>query len=513
LEARWNTAWNKNSEHGEADQRIQQEFRSKLSDVRTRLRTQDEHLHQVQKDFKHQCEELERAVEAGDAKRARAANAELLELLAKEKPNLNSTLLARQHAAAEPFKKLIEWQRWSNNQQRVVLCDEIAALRERNPHPDALASAIKEARIKFQALDAAEGLDVDAAKKQGLAKRFNALAGSALKPAKQFFAKRDEMRERKSSEWVTHVEQIEVSIAAASSVKELLASKTQLQNALTSLDQVDGANRAELGRKIRALMEHVRVSIDKKMTDIEAAKTKLVHNLARSVQNADTATAVDAAKKAQRAWEQLGSGKRQKDQEQWLEFRALVDPLFAKLNAEAQAVNAASVAQRAALQACLDSYSAAASAEDTASLHRSRTELNLQRRALDGLSRDDERKLDQAANALDQAIKTAALRERAASFTQSIDEARARLVASETQSEVSDALILQAELAAEIASPEQFRAARMNLQLNRLANRGKSAAKEPSIEELFDQWLAISTQPLDQFLANAGRWRVLFKLE
>src|SRR5690606_41335623 len=89
----------------------------------------------------------------------------------------------RLSALDEQFGKLEQWQRWSGNEVRRRLCDEVEALHGSGLHPDALATRVKELQAEWSRLDALEG-DAAPASESGPARRFRALCHRGLRPAR-----------------------------------------------------------------------------------------------------------------------------------------------------------------------------------------------------------------------------------------------------------------------------------------------------------------------------------------
>jgi DNA repair protein SbcC/Rad50 len=450
--------------------------------------------------------------------------------------------------------KLIDWQRWSNNEIRRRLCDEVAALPAAGLHPDAVATRIRELQNEWRRVDALEGIDPKAPAR-GLGRRFNALVHETLKPARPYFEKRAELRRERTDALTEATSGLEEQLAkVADDRAALLALRRTLGDSFRKLDEVDPRQRRALSQRLRADLTAVDASLSNQAERVELAKRQLIAELRRDLAAIAPEQRADRAKRAQQAWKQLGSGDRKRDQLQWIELRELVDPIFLDVHAARAEEQAADQAKRDEIDALLGAVENALAEPDPNAhaleqLHES-TRLRLSEIA--PLDRASERRADELLERLLKckieserhlrlgaysALATRAARldrieqqwlkgdglEREAlqelvehpplsqpALQQALEQRRDRLLqlagetdeapmaevlqALEAQHQMAEQLLLECEFHCGIDSPEAQRKARMDLQVRRLADRmSGSDANSPADEasRLWATWFSI----------------------
>jgi hypothetical protein len=293
--------------------------------------------------------------------------------------------------------KLIDWQRWSNNEIRRRLCDELAALPAAGLHPDAVATRVRELQTEWRRVDALEGIDPKAPAR-GLGRRFNALVHATLKPARPFFEKRAELRREKTDALTEATTGLEEQLSqVADDRTALLALRRSLSDSFRKLDDVDPRQRRVLGQRLRADLAAVDASLASQAERVELAKRKLIAELRRDLGAIAPEKRADRAKQAQQAWKLLGSGDRKRDQLQWVELRELVDPIFLDVHSARAEEQAADRAQREEIEALLAAIEQAiAATEPSANALEQQYEVTRMRlAALAPLDRATERRADE----------------------------------------------------------------------------------------------------------------------
>lgn len=450
--------------------------------------------------------------------------------------------------------KLIDWQRWSNNEIRRRLCDELAALPAAGLHPDAVATRIRELQTEWRRIDALEGIDPKAPAR-GLGRRFNALVHEALKPARPFFEKRAELRRERTDALATATTGLEEQLAqAADDRNALLTLRRNLSDSFRKLDEVDPRQRRALGQRLRNDLAAVDASLAGQAERVELAKRKLIAELRRDLGAIPAEKRADRAKQAQQAWKRLGSGERKRDQQQWIELRELVDPIFLDVQSALAEERAADRAQREEIDALLGAIEqATAAVEPNAHALEQQYELTrLRLAALAPLDRATERRADELLERLLErkqqcerqsrlsaysalAARAARLdrieqswlkgegldreamqelveqpplsqpelqralesrRDRLLQLAGDADEApmAAVLEALQAQHQAAEQLLLECEFHCGIDSPEAQRKERMDLQVRRLADRmsgGDAGSPSSEAARLWADWFSL----------------------
>lgn len=533
-------------EHADADA-LQQDLSRLRRAIDAQLRAQLEAAAQSE------LSQLRAAIAEQQALPARRA-LDQLDGLRKSLNGLPKSIRADYSELRAEALKLIDWQRWSNNEIRRRLCDEVAALPAAGLHPDAVATRVRELQQEWRRVDAIEGIDPKAPAR-GLGRRFNALVHETLKPTRPYFEKRAELRRERTDALTEATSGLEEQLAqVANDRAALLTLRRSLGDSFRKLDEVDPRQRRALSQRLRADLAAVDASLSSQAERVELAKRQLIAELRRDLAAIPVENRADRAKRAQQAWKQLGSGDRKRDQLQWVELRELVDPIFLDVHAARAEELAADQARRDEIDALLGAVENVLADPDPKPqslehLHESTRQRlaeiapldrTSERRADELLERLLKRKLEcerQLRIGAYSALATRAARldrieqdwlkgdglDRVAlkelveqpplsqpALQQALEQRRDRLLelagdadeapmaevlqALEAQHQMAEQLLLECEFHCGVDSPDAQRKARMDLQVRRLADRmSGSDAHSPADEasRLWASWFSI----------------------
>jgi hypothetical protein len=540
LERRWSSEWLRAGQRPAVDQPLLRAFRARLAALRQAAKLCAAAREQHRLAAEAALGELNQALAAQQLSTARAARARARQALAELDPS-EAKALERRLADLEPrIEQLARWQRWSNNQVRRRLCDEVAALAGSGLHPDAIANRIAELKEQWKRIDELERDPLAPEAESGLSKRFRYLCHKALEPARPYFEKRKEVRGRRAEEVGAFIERAQAALAASDTPPaELMAIRREAGDWLRRIDEIDPKRRGEVGRQLKDLIAAASAGLNARFQAIFEEKQRLINQLRRQLAHAELAEALELVKSAQKRWQSLGRGARKSDQAQWEEFRALVDPLFAQHQESIASARAAAAAELDAAQALIDELARLATDEtlDSARLaaaienidkhwraaqrpseleraydrERERAHAHLsacqQREAQTRLDRlaalaarldaieagagDDLEACAAEAETLDSA-QAAALYARIERMRKANDAIRA------AEAERGEQLLLEYEYLCGIESPPEAQAARLKLQVDKLAQRmsgGQAPSPEAERERLDREWYGIG--PLD----------------
>lgn len=565
----------------------EQRFREQAGALRQRLERRAQKRQETLDALPARVEALDVAIEAGQLTQAR----ELQSLLDADRQVLGGQFpraLARRFArAVHELDRLGEWQRWSTNKARLGLIGAVDDLAGSGLHPDAIATRLKELQTQWRQLDVAEARPADAPE-HPLTARFHASGRRVLAPVRPYFEKRSELRDARREEVEAFLEEAEASVREVLPLPELVALRRKVIDRLRSDDGLEGGVRREFGRRLRAVLNHIKIAIGESEAEGEAGKRKLLANLRRDLMHAELDAALPIARQAQTAWKTLPRASRQAEDALWAELRELVDPWFKQANAKQREQHAAQAANQDEARAILDQLEQLAEA-DAATLAQSESRLaNLRSRWLAlaaSLSRSEEvesvprerrsahppRKPVRAGldeRAYDRAVaRVQAARERQAQLVRgaeierladagelcnrldllppdATEAARGELLAQlegldlpgdarsaiqarirvaldpapilsldaspSPAAERAQELIILAELATGIDSPEEVRELRRRLQIERLSARLSGAdADDDDLRGLLLESIALPGVPAPLRAALAPRWRAL----
>ena len=277
---------------------------------------------------------FESAVNEGVVARAHAAHAEIAALRKKSEGAFSRALQRRVAEAERRYAQLSQWQHWSDNQRRRQLCESIEALSGSGLHPDAIATRVREAQHEWSRLDAAEGHAAAAQADHGWARRFHAACRRALEPAKSYFKKRQELRKAHAQEIASALEAVRAIPDDSEDWATIAKTRHAVVDALRNLDRIDPHERKALAKNLKAALTALDARLDSRHAEVEQRKSALIAEAQALASGEPPRGAVALARELQQRWRDAGNGRRDRDQAQWKAFRAALDAMFGKLDAE-----------------------------------------------------------------------------------------------------------------------------------------------------------------------------------
>jgi hypothetical protein len=516
-------------------------------------------------DWQARLNDLADLIEAGDIARAQSELRGLRERLQKLKPRQRPREAAGRLGRLEGrLREMRNWEHWSNNKHRDEIIERVEQLAGSGQHPDAITAALKEARKEWQHLEDLEVLPGDKrrhAAPSGQWRRFQAACKNAFEQAQPFFEKRHEVQ-------ADNLEQLEAFLERGRAVAEADASdldtlKQFLKSArlaIRRLDDLPPKARGKSAASLRALMDALSQRLDEGFETIENAKRRLIREAQALEHEPDLKSAIEKAKALQSQWQKAGTGRRKIEQELWKEFRAPIDPLFDKLRGEQDERREQQQAEVTALRALVEQAEQLARCDD-AELEQAQGRMN----ALESEWHSAGRRPDKLAERFEQARRSLERRlaqQRQAAHREALEQldALARAIQSAWQARqagqspavelpdstpdddaarslmavaerLADTSVDDETLAAEVAengerarrvviemeflagldSPAEDRDARMNFQVERLAQRMGERGEAPGLPEelarLRERWYASFPQPLELSEPMAKRFR------
>ncbi|NBB91623.1 MAG: DUF349 domain-containing protein [Gammaproteobacteria bacterium] len=462
------------------------------------------------------------------------------------------------------LREMRNWEHWSNNQHRDELIERVEQLAESGQHPDAITAALKEARGEWQRLESLEALPGD--KRQHAApgaqwRRFQAACQQAFEQAQPFFEKRHEVQGENLQQLEAFLDRgRSVAEAEDSGIETLKDFMRKSRQAIRRLDDLPPKSRGRAAAGLRELMDRLSKRLDDAFEQIENAKRRLVREAQALQHESDLKSAIDQAKALQARWQKAGTGRRRIEQALWKEFRAPIDPLFEKLRGESEQRREEQEAELAGLRELVDQAEALArlddgeleQAEGRMKAIRSdweaagrrpgqlaerfeRAERALRKRLDDRRRAERKRELERV-EALAESVQ-AAWQARQAGETPSVEmdeapsgdelsqalQAAARALSDpatddarlaeqvEENGATAGRILIEMEFLAGLESPAEDRKARMNFQVERLAQRMSERGDAPGLaEELAElrrRWYSSFPHPADRHPDMAKRFR------
>ena len=274
---------------------------------------------------------IEPAIARGDTAAIHAAWPAVAEQRKRAGASLPAALRSRYDEASAAYERLADWQRWSDNQRRRQLCDELDALPTTGLHPDAIATRVREAQAEWSRLDALEGRATPAV--DGLTRRFRAACHAAIAPTRPYFEKRDAVRKAHGAQTQALLERAR-GVGEVASTRDLMAVRRDVAEGLRALDRVDPRERKALAAALKEALGTLDQRVDAIEKSVADAKSMLIERAEALVSEGDVRAAMSTARDLQKRWQSSGNGRRARDEAQWRAFRKAVDAVFARADGE-----------------------------------------------------------------------------------------------------------------------------------------------------------------------------------
>jgi hypothetical protein len=322
----------------------QARFAVSLDEAQAARRQQQEQQRALLGELAEQLRACAAALDSGASAQAHATRARIDELRRRIEAPLPKAI-AQQLADVEArHAELSRWQLWADRQRRQQLCEEIEALPDLRLHPDAVATKVRDAQTEWSRLDAIEG--GAASRASDLNRRFHTACRAALAPAQGYFRKRHELRQSQSAGIGALLERAAELTEDSSDWNAIANLRRDTVEALRGLDRIEPRERKALAQSLKAQLGSLDARITRRDGEVERAKAALIAE-AETLADGMPRGAVAAARELLKRWQAAGNGRRSRDQVQWNLFRAAVDRVFGKLDAERAERNARDAETRA----------------------------------------------------------------------------------------------------------------------------------------------------------------------
>ncbi len=431
--------------------------------------------------------------------------------------------------------ELRDWQKFATDPKRQELLDAIEQLAKNPKAPEDQVARLKDLREQWRALGRPVSAEHIAQQQQ-----FDQFADQAFEPCKTYFAEQAQLREENLAARVQLCEQLQAYLTQTDwQNTDIQAAENILRSAREEWHRYRPCDRKAL-KPVELNFETLQDSLHSKIksvwNDNVAAKQAIVDEAqaqaAAVAENLDDETvnaAIQSAKNLQQQWRTIGRTPRSADQKLWRDFRSACDQIFAQRDAANTAFKQASAEQLQRFEAAVEEFEKAAAGTD-----HSRAALdgfidNLNNLAQDiSLSAQHRQRVESARETYHAALRTLAKAGVVAQLKQ-FESWDAEVSAAEADGTQIDAphpvfadrlagqsstedwlgLTLEAEIAANLPSPDADRSARMALQVE-LMNAGRRDLAQEDWKELRNRWCAAG--PKDQ-LGEALRSRFFAALQ
>lgn len=437
-----------------------------------------------------------------------------------ERLGLPKPVMAALNAASGTLRQLGTWATFATSPKRDALLEAITAAADEPIEPPLQAERIKELRRDWQALGPPRG-----EQERDAQARFDAAAERAFEPCKAYYDGLAEAREANAraraaicDQLASYLEGTDWRSADFGAAEQILR---EARNGWREHHPVPRKQEKALSDRFEGLQGQLYDRLKNFWNANAAAKQALIDQITALASDDDTALAdrLNAAKTAQRDWQNIGRVPRKQDQALWQDFRAACDTLFSQREAAQQEANRAADVAVEEARALLREF-AVASAEATptsADAAVLRSFENRFRAALAGVPARARRPLTDDADVETARYRDLLARARQAAHAEALDQRASwdALLAANPEGAPDGApdglfgdnatpvdetvlrnLAIQAELWADVASPAEDAARRLELKVAALsAALGTGEGSARSALDLANEWCALGAKP------------------
>jgi len=465
----------------------------------------------IETDFSEQVKRLDKALEAGELKRAEAARGEARSLQDALPPGTANSSRKRFGALIGNMQNLRDWQHFATDPKREELCTEMRSIADNPKEPDEQAQRVKELRAQWNALGGKGPKEIAA--------KFDEAAARAFEPCRLHYARLAEARTNNLETRKRILSQIEEFVSSTDwATTDLSAARSILNSARKEWRDafpVERSANKKLEKSFQTATDTLYSKLQEGWSENLAAKELLVNTAEELLASEDPLPArLDAAKKLQQRWKEAGPVPRGPDQKLWKRFRSACDSLFNTRDEERNANQARIAADQTKANLRLDEFEQAIEATPVSELERS-----LLSRVKDDLADIEQldRDVIKRARSLEERFTTKLAQKAAAVKAQKLTQLKALDVlaaASDLAGEAVSAdvteqsqefgkrskagdnahldLVLEAETEAGIESPACDSQRRLELQVKRLnAGMNSGARSATSGMTLVEQWCSL----------------------
>lgn len=316
-----------------ADDELNRSITSALERARGRIHGQVGRRKKQVEQIRAQLEESKQALRGGRLKPAlllgkkiRREMGNIPNLSAEHKKEFSEAL----HAMQPRIDELKKWERWSTNQAREKLIENVNALKEQPQHPVELARRIREARETWRNWD-----KIGDAAPADLWNKFNRTCTEAYEPCKAHFEKRARTVDANAREYEQLCEELEQTFAATEwrkppwrEVDELVHKSFHRRRKLRPLPH---QKKKILDQRFAAVTAQFREAMERECERERKRRERAIAAIrALDDGKVDLKTALDTVKAEQAQWRPTVRSKPAVENQLWSEFRAVCDAIFDK---------------------------------------------------------------------------------------------------------------------------------------------------------------------------------------
>ncbi|MCH8552483.1 MAG: DUF349 domain-containing protein [Natronospirillum sp.] len=278
------------------------------------------------------------AVKGGHLRQARGIWRNISEQL-EELGEVHAGLREEADAYHEELQKLADWQAFAVVPKMEELIDHMRQLTERQMHPQDKADAVQALQQEWRKLSRGSG-----GQHQTLWDEFHALAEAAYAPCKDYFAEQAHLQTlnaEKRRELIGQLHQYHETNdwhnpdwAEVEKVLRLAARDWR------HFSPVRPKEHRETEKSYHAIIDRIRAQLHEEFDRNRVERERIIEEARALRDEENLRTATERLKALQQEWKQSGRTHRKDDQRLWQEFRAVCDELFGRRDEQSQAFKA-----------------------------------------------------------------------------------------------------------------------------------------------------------------------------
>ena len=235
----------------------------------------------------------------------------------------------RLQKAEDAFKKMGDWKDFASEPKFLALCESMEKLINSDIHPDALATKISKLQSSWKSLGYADSADEHW-------ERFKTAADTAYEPCAIFFAKRKETRQQNLEKREPLVAQMHALSEKTdwNDVKDYKEIESELNNIMQAWRKIKDVERGagqEQWNRLSVFKSSIYEELDLVYDENIEAKNLLIEQVKKLLEDDTKDDLINKLKLFQTRWKKIGITRYKQDQIAWKNFKAATDSVYEKV--------------------------------------------------------------------------------------------------------------------------------------------------------------------------------------
>ena len=236
------------------------------------------------------------------------------------------------------LKELRKWQKWSNDEIRLRMINDLKSLVGTGTHPDTLLKKMKEANKTWKDLEDSEKLEGDKFGVRNMEQwvQFREVQKALFEPAQPYFEKRSEIWSQELEHLEADIKELKTIDLIATEDRDLARLVRDSIKKLRSLDKVPPNKRGACASGLRAGIKRLDEHLSESYEVASRRKEKLIESAQEFLELEDLDAAIEGAKSLQADWKKAGIVNQAQERKLWKKFRKINDAIFNRLKQKRQ---------------------------------------------------------------------------------------------------------------------------------------------------------------------------------